>query len=368
MLGARQSISALLLIVNMQFIPLSRLTAYRSILNPTGPDLPGSLGACDTMVARRESTDDPFRAPVFLKNVNSGAGDWAPDISADGCTLFFNRTSAPRGDIWVATRKKEDDDFGSPVRLPPQVNFPSCSNYFPNLSSDGSTLYFASNFPSVSGDWELCQVSISPVVDFNGDEVIDLQDIVIMTEHWGENYPLCDIGPTPFGDGIVDIQDLVVLTEYIEPIDSTLIAHWALDEAEGAVAYDSAGVNDGILNGGPLWQPTTGQIDGALVFDGTDDYISTLFVLNSEDGPFSVFAWIKGGAPGQAVLSQIGGVNWLRADTLEGNLMTELKPDDGAYELRSVLCWPDAFTSKHHRWQLAPDRLRLGWLVQTFIR
>jgi len=285
---------------------------------------PGSLGACDTMVARRESTDDPFRSPVFLKNVNSGAGDWAPDISADGCTLFFNRTSAPRGDIWVATRKKEDDDFGSPVRLPPQVNFPSCSNYFPNLSSDGSTLYFASNFPSVSGDWELCQVSISPVVDFNGDEVIDLQDIVIMTEHWGENYPLCDIGPTPFGDGIVDIQDLVVLTEYIGPIDSTLIAHWALDEAEGAVAYDSAGVNDGILNGGPLWQPTTGQIDGALVFDGTDDYISTLFVLNSEDGPFSVFAWIKGGAPGQAVLSQIGGVNWLRADTLEGNLMTEL--------------------------------------------
>jgi len=47
--------------------------------------------------------------------------------------------------------------------------------------------------------------------------------------------------------------------------------------------------------------------------------------LNPADGKFSVFAWIKGGAPGQAVLSQAGGANWLYADPLEGNLITELK-------------------------------------------
>ncbi len=181
---------------------------------------PGSLGACDTMVARRESTDDPFRAPVFLKNVNSGAGDWAPDISADGCTLFFNRTSAPWGDIWVATRKKEDDDFGSPVRLPPQVNFPSCSNYFPNLSSDGSTLYFASNFPSVSGDWELCQVSIEPLVDLNGDGIVDGADLSIIADHWGTDDSLCDIGPMPWGDGIVDVHDLKVLVDYLLSVET----------------------------------------------------------------------------------------------------------------------------------------------------
>jgi hypothetical protein len=33
--------------------------------------------------------------------------------------------------------------------------------------------------------------------------------------HWGENYPLCDIGPTPLGDGIVDLQDLIVLAEHL---------------------------------------------------------------------------------------------------------------------------------------------------------
>jgi hypothetical protein len=59
--------------------------------------------------------------------------------------------------------------------------------------------------------------------------------------------------------------------------------------------------------------------------DGTDDFISTDFVLNPADGPFSVFAWIKGGASGQVVVSQIDGANWLLADPAEGNMMTELK-------------------------------------------
>jgi hypothetical protein len=107
--------------------------------------------------------------------------------------------------------------------------------------------------------------------------------------------------------------------------DPTLIAHWKLDEAEGSIAYDSAAVNDGILNGGPLWQPTAGQIDGALAFDGTDDYVSTDFVLNPADGPFSVFAWVKEGAPGQVIISQTAGVNWLLADPAEGKLVTELQ-------------------------------------------
>jgi hypothetical protein len=47
--------------------------------------------------------------------------------------------------------------------------------------------------------------------------------------------------------------------------------------------------------------------------------------LNPADGEFSVFAWIKGGAPGQVILSQIGAANWLLADPLQGNLMTGLE-------------------------------------------
>ena len=106
---------------------------------------------------------------------------------------------------------------------------------------------------------------------------------------------------------------------------STLIAHWALDETEGSVAYDSAGDKDGTLNGDPTWQPIAGQIDGALAFDGTDDYVRTPFILDPAAGAFSVFAWIKGGAPGRVIISQTDGLNWLSAGPAEGNLMTELR-------------------------------------------
>jgi hypothetical protein len=145
-----------------------------------------------------------------------------------------------------------------------------------------------------------------------------------MTEHWGENYALCDIGPMPWGDGIVDVHDLVVLTEYIEPIDRTLIAHWTLDETEGMFAEDSAGDNDAVVVGGAMWQPGSGQVDGALQLNGVDGYAIAGAVLNPADGPFSVLAWVNGGEPGQVVVSEQNAANWLTIDA-EGNLMTELK-------------------------------------------
>jgi hypothetical protein len=111
-------------------------------------------------------------------------------------------------------------------------------------------------------------------------------------------------------------------------VDPTLVAHWALDEAEGNIAHDSIienkGFSDGYLLGDPIWQPTGGQINGALLLDGIDDCAVAGSALNPADGPFSVFAWIQGGAPGQVIVSQQGAADWLSANA-EGNLMTELK-------------------------------------------
>jgi hypothetical protein len=114
------------------------------------------------------------------------------------------------------------------------------------------------------------------------------------------------------------------------PEYSPLIAHWKLDEAEGAVAYDSAANNDGTLHGNPAWQPTGGRTDGALQFDGVGDYVSTPSVLDPADGSFSVFAWVKGGAAGQVIISQTDGTGtgatWLGAEQSQGELMTGLVP------------------------------------------
>ena len=74
------------------------------------------------------------------------------------------------------------------------------------------------------------------------------------------------------------------------------IAHWKLDEGSGTIAYDSAGTNNGTLVNGPIW--TTGQINGALSFDGVNDYVD---VGDPPDGSldfgagdsFTIAAWIK---------------------------------------------------------------------------
>jgi hypothetical protein len=163
---------------------------------------------------------------------------------------------------------------------------------------------------------------IPELYDFNADKIVDSADMCIMIDHWGEDYWLCDV----FSDGIIDIRDMVVFAEYLFdkalPVD--LAAYWKLDETEGSAALDSAGDNDAFVIGGPSWQPNGGVIDGALELDGVDDCVITNYILNPADGPFRVFAWIKGGAPGQVVLSQMGGVNWLGIDPSEGHLITEL--------------------------------------------
>jgi len=70
-----------------------------------------------------------------------------------------------------------------------------------------------------------------------------------------------------------------------------LIAHWALDETSGTTATDSAGSNDGTLVNGPTW--VTGQIGGALNFDGADDYVNIPYTSSFQLPVFSVSAWIN---------------------------------------------------------------------------
>ncbi|MHC4326517.1 MAG: outer membrane protein assembly factor BamB family protein [Planctomycetota bacterium] len=104
-----------------------------------------------------------------------------------------------------------------------------------------------------------------------------------------------------------------------------LVAHWNLDETEGDIAHDSAGEQDGLLFGNPQWRPAGGKSNGALEFDGVDDYLSTTHIISPSSVDFSVFAWIKGGAAGQVILSQESGANWLMADSVDGALRTDLR-------------------------------------------
>ena len=192
--------------------------------------------------------------------------------------------------------------------------------------------------PNVEGAGILAEIVASAILDsistpdFNGDEIVDIEDLIMLIDHWGQNERSVDIAPTPFGDGIVDALDLVVLMSYWqqEIFPAVLMAYWKLDEEEGDIAYNSISDNDGILISDPVWLPDGGQIGGALTFDGIDDYAETGFILDPSLAAFSVFAWIKGGAPGQVIISQLDGIGtsetWLGMDALGGNLMTGLVP------------------------------------------
>jgi hypothetical protein len=290
---------------------------------------PGGYGGLDFYVARRATVNDPWGDPVNLGPVvNSAYQEWAFTLSPDGLVLLFSDnpdfgTPRPGGyggcDMWMTRRATLSDPWQAPVNLGPRVNS-SITDFGARISPDGRMLYFATRHLD---NW---QAPILPVVDFNGDGIVDLVDLVMLIDNWGTNKTLCDIGPMPWGDGKVDAEDLKVFMEHWgqEIPDPTLVAQWKLDETEGTTAYDSAGSHDGSVHGNPIWQPEGGKTGGALRLDGVDDYVSAAFVLDPAAGPFSVFAWVKGGAPGQVILAQDKGANWLMVGAPEGALTTAL--------------------------------------------
>ena len=90
-----------------------------------------------------------------------------------------------------------------------------------------------------------------------------------------------------------------------------LVGFWKLDESSGLTAFDSSpGNHPGTLTNGPVWQPTSGRVNGGLQFDGANDYVNLGSVLNPADGPFTACLWFKGGTTRKTLLGQANGSNY----------------------------------------------------------
>jgi hypothetical protein len=297
------------------------ITSYRT----------GGYGYHDIYVSRRETVNDPWGKVVNLGPVvNSQYGENFPCLSPDGLLLLFGDRAGsfrPGGygnsDMWMSRRTTISDPWQAPVNLGPQVNDAAFVEH-PRISPDGRMLYFSSS-PDYT-TWDNWQAPIIPIVDFNSDGNVDGKEVLAMVKYWGQNEPLCDIGPFAWGDGIVDLNDLIVLAEYIgkEVVDPSLIAHWELDEGAGSVAIDWVGGHDALIVGNAVWDPN-GKVGGALTFDGTTNFARTMSpVLDPAKGPFSVVVWIKGGSAGKVIVSQASGEDWLYLNG-SGMLTTDLK-------------------------------------------
>jgi Tol biopolymer transport system component len=175
---------------------------------------PGGYGRWDLYVSKRATRNDPWGNPVNLgAAVNSPADEAGTWFSPDGLVLIFQDGATPRpggygsGDLWMTRRASRSAPWEPAVNLGPVVNGPTrdCLACF---AADGSALYFVNDI----GYWK---APILPILDFNSDGKVDAKDLLLMTQHWGENDPRYDVGPFAWGDGIVDAQDWVVLVEAI---------------------------------------------------------------------------------------------------------------------------------------------------------
>ncbi len=76
----------------------------------------------------------------------------------------------------------------------------------------------------------------------------------------------------------------------IADLTLALVSHWKLNEGGGNIATDSAGNgNDGAVQGDAVWG--AGKIEGALSFDGIDDYIDAGDIDLTD--AFTISAWMK---------------------------------------------------------------------------
>lgn len=177
---------------------------------------PGGYGQADLWVTTRPTRNDPWGEPVNLGPVvNSSRQDARPCLSSDGLLLIFDSQRSGGdgyGDLYMTRRASLSDPWQEPVNLGPVVNSLAFEEH-PDIAADGSTLFFnraLTGYPD-----SIWQAPIIPIVDLNGDGIVDAADMCIMIDHWGEDYSLCDIGPMPWGDGIVDVEDLIVLAEHL---------------------------------------------------------------------------------------------------------------------------------------------------------
>jgi len=164
--------------------------------------------------------------------------------------------------------------------------------------------------------------------DLNDDLIVDIDDLLILIDAWGTENPLVDIAPATNRDAVVDELDLQLLTDYwhVKMLDLGLLAHWPFDETEGMGAEDVVSQKSAWVLNGAVWQPEGGMVGGALELDGVDDIVLVESSPDLGGRAFSVLAWVRGGGPGQVIISQVESADWLLADPSTGALMTTIAP------------------------------------------
>ena len=105
----------------------------------------------DIWVTNRPSTDGQWTAPQMVSGgINSEHAEFSPALSADGNTMYFASTRDGSVELWVAKRADRSNKWGTPEKLA-GVNTPLGMTLAPFLSNDQRSLYFMSARPDTAG-------------------------------------------------------------------------------------------------------------------------------------------------------------------------------------------------------------------------
>lgn len=222
-------------------------------------------------------------------------------------------------------------------------------------------------------DWNFANYS-SPGADpdadgytarFGGDNRVNTEDYCYYHDtQTGENYEIVGDAEDPdFGCG--SLQPVCMQTNVeVSPgtgntsgssLANGLSLYYRFDEGAGVTAVDSSSSSfDGSLANGPIWS-TSGQINGSLDFDGTDDLVEAGDILNIDDGDnFTIAGWFnRDTATTDDVIvakrngtdaSDVGYIVYL--DDATDRLVAEVSDGTDEYELQSSTTFTS--TGWHH--------------------
>ena len=101
--------------------------------------------------------------PVDITELNTTARDTRTAFRYDGLEMYIttlrpgsvpDATGAPSLDIWVSTRERRQDSWGTPVSVDGSINT-AFADGAPVLSADGTEMFFYSNRPGGLGGNDL---------------------------------------------------------------------------------------------------------------------------------------------------------------------------------------------------------------------
>jgi len=128
----------------------------------TAQNRAGGLGDWDVWMSELKPNGD-WPEPVDVAEFNTAARDTRTAFRYDGLEMYItsmrpgsvaDSTGAPSLDLWVSTRDRRQDSWGTPVNVGGFINT-AFADGAPVLSADGTEMFFYSNKPGVLGGNDL---------------------------------------------------------------------------------------------------------------------------------------------------------------------------------------------------------------------